>query len=84
MTVTKCESSLVDSDNQPLPDILGEGYPSVMTLEQTADALQTSVTGARLKCQKGQIPAYKFGNQWRIPKAWLIEHMRDSLIKGAS
>jgi excisionase family DNA binding protein len=56
-------------------DILSE-LPPVLTLEQAAEVLQIGVTTARGMCRQHQLPAFKVGAQWRIPRAWLIEFMR--------
>jgi excisionase family DNA binding protein len=50
--------------------------PYVLTLEQVAEVLQISVTGARQMCRERTLPSFKIGQQWRVPRAWLEEYMR--------
>jgi excisionase family DNA binding protein len=51
--------------------------PVILTLEQAAEALQIGITTARGMCRTGQLPAFKVGQQWRIPSLWL----EDMLLK---
>ena len=54
------------------------GYPEMGTPEQAAEVLQIGLTTCRQMCRDGRLPAAKIGNQWRIPRAWLIEFLADS------
>jgi excisionase family DNA binding protein len=53
-----------------------DGYPPVGTLEQAASILQIPATTARQMCREGRLPAFKVGQKWRIPRAWLCEFMQ--------
>lgn len=66
---------LVDSNGEPLEDTL-KGYPPVLTPKQVSEILQISLTNVRAKCRNGEIPCLKFGAQWRITKAALIEFLK--------
>ncbi|MDR1421827.1 MAG: helix-turn-helix domain-containing protein [Coriobacteriales bacterium] len=52
------------------------GMPDILTLEQTAEVLQIGITTARGMCRQHQIPAFKVGQQWRVPRAWLCEFIQ--------
>jgi excisionase family DNA binding protein len=51
--------------------------PDVLTLEQVAEVLQISVTGARQMCRERTLPSFKVGQQWRVPRAWLIQFINE-------
>jgi excisionase family DNA binding protein len=55
-------------------NLLG-GYPPIGTLEQAASLLQIPVTTARQMCREKRLPAFKVGQTWRIPRAWLEEYI---------
>jgi excisionase family DNA binding protein len=57
-------------------NLLG-GYPPIGTLEQAASVLQIPVTTARQMCREKRLPAFKVGQAWRIPRAWLIEFINN-------
>ena len=52
------------------PGLLDD-LPAILTLEQAAEVLQLGITTTRGMCRTGELPAFKLGQQWRIPRAWL-------------
>ena len=80
MNQTHTQRALASREEAPTPlsesdNSILSGLPHVLTLEQAARALQISVTGARQMCREKRLPAFKVGQQWRIPRTWLIEFM---------
>lgn len=67
-------SSCIDTHSLEQAGILSE-LPDVLTLEQTANVLQISITNARQMCREKRLPSFKCGAQWRVPKTWLCEYM---------
>ena len=47
-----------------------------LTLEQIAEYLQMSTSSIYKMAQKGKIPAYKVGRQWRFKKEEIDEWIR--------
>jgi len=51
-----------------------------LTIDQIADYLQASKEKVYKLCQRGKMPASKFGGQWRFKKAevdtWLLAQRR--------
>ena len=47
-----------------------------LTLEQIAEYLQMSTSSVYKMAQKGKIPAYKVGRQWRFKKEEIDEWIR--------
>lgn len=53
--------------------------PEVLTVQEAAGLLRISVSTAKRLAAAGQLPgAAKFGNQWRVSKAALLEHLESS------
>ncbi|MDR1015325.1 MAG: helix-turn-helix domain-containing protein [Coriobacteriales bacterium] len=51
------------------------GLPPVLTLEQTAKALQIPLTTARQMCRTERLPAFKVGQQWRVVRSLLTDRI---------
>ena len=53
-----------------------------LTIDQIADYLQVSKEKIYKICQKGRMPASKFGGQWRFKKdmvdKWLLSQQRQT------
>lgn len=51
-----------------------------MTVEEVADYLQASKEKIYKLCQRGKMPASKFGNQWRFKReqidVWMLEQQK--------
>jgi excisionase family DNA binding protein len=82
MRLTMNKKALTSREEEPAPlsevdDSILSGFPSVGTLEQAASALQLGITTVRKMCREGRLPSFKAGAQWRIPRAWLEEYMRE-------
>jgi excisionase family DNA binding protein len=59
--------------NDSTDNALLDGYPPIGTLEQVASTLQIPATTARQMCREGRLPAFKVGQTWRVPRAWLVQ-----------
>jgi len=55
-----------------------------LTLEQIAEYLQMSTSSIYKMAQKGKIPAYKVGRQWRFKKEEIDEWVREQNTKGCN
>jgi len=67
----------------PLPEkdsSILSGLPHVLTLKQTALLLGIGITTARQMCREERLPAFKVGQQWRVPRAWLSEAINNGGI----
>jgi excisionase family DNA binding protein len=56
-------------------DAILSRLPDILTLEQAAGALQLGITTTRQMCRERKLPSFKVGQQWRLPRAWLVEYM---------
>lgn len=52
-----------------------------LTTGEVAFALKFSSKSIRDQCERGELPAVKFGTQWRINKEQLIEYLETGLRK---
>jgi excisionase family DNA binding protein len=56
-----------------------------MTVEEVADYLQASKEKIYKLCQRGKMPASKFGNQWRFKKDvidhWMLGQQKSTKAK---
>jgi len=66
--------------NDSMYNTLLAGYPPIGTLEQVASILQIPIPTARQMCRERRLPAFKVGQTWRVPRAWL----EDYIIRGGS
>lgn len=48
----------------------------VYTVEQVADMLQVSVATVRKLIDRGELKAFRVGNQWRVKKEDLDDYIR--------
>lgn len=51
-------------------------WPEILTVAQAARLLGIGPTSARRQIAAGEIEAVKFGDQWRVPKRWLVEKFK--------
>lgn len=56
----------------------------VMTVQQTAELLQTSTKTIYRWLQDQKIPGRKIGRGWLIPEAALLEHLKGSFPQSNS
>ena len=52
----------------------------IYTPEQVARALQTNKGTILDQCQRGEIPAYREGRNWKIPIDSLRDHLRERAV----
>jgi excisionase family DNA binding protein len=52
-------------------------YPDILTVPQTARALQVSQNTVRRLLMTGAIKGRHVGQQWRIPRAWLVQFINE-------
>jgi excisionase family DNA binding protein len=48
------------------PSILMKPPSEIMTISEVAELLKLSETSVRRMCERKELPAVKFGSQWRI------------------
>ena len=64
-------------DNTILPT-----YPSIGNPKDVSLALGIPETSVRELCRRKQLPGFKCGALWKIPKAWLLEFIEGGGTNG--
>lgn len=57
-----------------------DDFPDVMTCEDVAALMDFEIHTVRKFAMSGQIPATRFGREWRIDKAALMSKMQSNAI----
>lgn len=58
-----------------------EGYPDLMTVDNTAEVLQQSAQTVRGLCRKHELPSIRIGRRLYIPKVKLISYVESQLME---
>lgn len=54
-----------------------EPYDDILTVEEACEALKIGYNAMYALLSTGQIKGYRNGRVWRIPKAALVEYIRE-------
>jgi excisionase family DNA binding protein len=55
-----------------------EEFEELLTVEEAAHALRVDEDTVRLWLRTDQLPGYKLGKSWRIPRSSLLDFLRQS------
>jgi excisionase family DNA binding protein len=58
-----------------------EEYPDILTVEEACEALRVGYNAMYELLNSGKVKAYRNGRVWRIPKASLVEFIRNSVVQ---
>ena len=58
-----------------------EGYPDLLTVDNTAEVLQQSAQTVRGLCRKHELPSIRIGRRLYIPKVKLISYVESQLME---
>lgn len=56
-----------------------EGYPDVLTSEETCEALRIGYNALYELLNSGNLKGYRHGRVWRIPKTSVAEYIQESV-----
>lgn len=55
------------------------GHKQMLTVEEVADILRTSMPQVRKMAAEGTLPAMKIGREWRIPSKFLEAFLEEAM-----
>jgi excisionase family DNA binding protein len=67
--------------NMPNQDQEDARHPELLTVQEVAEHLRVSRVTVWRWCQKGTLPAFRIGRNWRIPRDRLLELQKCSGVE---